>query len=95
MRLPPHIEQHVRETLVREADGRRCLARGWIILGSLGVAFIGAMAVAHYVYGVPVHDRNTGELSTPANTLKIFTLIGGGAALFLVLGVLLHRWKPD
>jgi hypothetical protein len=65
-----------------------------MIVGGLIVVFTGAMAVAHYVYGMPVHDRNTGDLSTPANTLLTFVLIGGGGALFLVMGILLYRWKP-
>jgi hypothetical protein len=56
---------------------------------------MGAMAIAHYGFGVPVHDRNTGQLSTPADTLSSMLIIGGGMALFLVLGVLLHRWRPD
>ena len=63
-------------------------------MGGLVVVFISAMAVAHYVYGMPVHDRNTGELSTSANTLLTFVLIGGGGAFFVLMGVLLHRWKP-
>lgn len=59
------------------------------------VVFISAMAIAHYAYGMPVQDRDTGQLSTPANTLMTFLMIGGGGALFLVLGVLLYRWNPD
>ena len=59
------------------------------------VLFIGAMTIAHYAYGMPIEDRNTGQLSTPANTLMIFLMIGGGGALFLVLGILLYRWNPD
>lgn len=56
--------------------------------------FICAMAVAHYVYGVPVHDGNTGDLLTPADTLLMFVLIGGTGVFFFVMGILLHRWDP-
>jgi hypothetical protein len=59
------------------------------------VVFIIAIAVAHYVYGMPMHDRNTGELSTPANTLMMLLLIGSGGALFVGMGIVLYRWGPD
>ena len=94
MRLPPHTPRQLRDGLAAQPSLRRRIARGWIIVGGLVVVFISVMAVAHYVYGMPVHDRNTGEFSTPANTLLTFVLIGGGGALFLVMGILLHRWKP-
>lgn len=42
-----------------------------------------------------MHDRNTGALSTPGNTLAMLLLIGGGGALFLVMGIVLYRWPPD
>ena len=64
-------------------------------MGSLLVVFISAMAIAHYGYEMPVHDENTGELSTPENTLLTLLVIGGGGALFAVLGILLYRWNPD
>ena len=94
MHLPPHTPQQLLDGLAKQPSLRLRIARGWIIIGALMVVFISAMAVAHYVYGMPVHDRNTGESSTPANTLSIFMLLGGGGAFFLVMGILLHRWKP-
>jgi hypothetical protein len=66
-----------------------------MLVGSLVVLFIGAVAIAHYGYGMPIQDRDTGQLSTPANTLMMFMMIGGGGVLFLVLGVLLYAWEPD
>ena len=66
-----------------------------MLVGSLMVLFIGAMAIAHYAYGMPIEDRDTGQLSSPANTLTTFLMIGGGGALFLVMGILLYRWNPD
>ncbi len=65
-----------------------------MIAGSLVVIFILAMAVAHYGYGMPMHDRDTGHLATPTKTLLIFLIIGGGGGLFFGLGVILYRWKP-
>ena len=95
MRLPPHTPKQLREELAKQPSLRRRIARGWIIVGSLLVVFISAMAVAHYVYGMPIHNGNTGELSTPGNTLMTFLVIGVGGALFVVLGILLRRWDPD
>jgi len=95
MRLPPHTPKQLRDELAKQPSLRRRIARGWILVGSLVVAFIVTMAVAHYGYGMPLHDRNTGELSTPANTLMTFVLIGAGGALFVVMGILLYRWNSD
>ena len=94
MRLPPHALKKLRHGLAKEPDIRRRIARGWIIVGGLLVVFVTGMAVAHYVYGMPLQDRGTGELSTSANTLMTFVLIGGGGAFFLLMGILLRRWKP-
>ena len=95
MRLPPLTPQQMREALAKEPSLRRRIARGWVLVGSLLVLFIGAMAIAHYAYGMPIEDRDTGQLSTPANTLMTFLMIGGGGALFLLLGILFYRWDPD
>jgi len=65
-----------------------------MLVGSL-LVFISAMAIAHYAYGMPIEDQDTGQLSTPANTLLTFVMIGGGGALFVLLGLLLCRWEPN
>ena len=95
MRLPPHTPQQLLDELAKQPSLRRRIARGWILIGSLMVVFISVMAVAHYVYGMPVHNENTGQLSAPGNTLMIFLLIGGGGAFFVLMGTLLYRWNPD
>jgi hypothetical protein len=95
MRLPPHTRQQLKEELAKQPDLRRRIARGWMLGGSLLIVFISGMAIAHYAYGVPIQDRNTGQISTPANTLMTFLIIGGGGALFLALGILLYRWEPN
>lgn len=94
MRVPPHTPQHLRDGLARQPGLRRRIALGWITIGGLGVVFVSAMAVAHYVYGVPVHDRNTGELSTAAITLMMVLLLEAGGLFFFVMGIVLLRWKP-
>ena len=95
MSLPPLTPKQMRAGLAERPSLRKRIARGWIVVGSLAAAFAGAMAVAHYVYGEPIHDRATGDLASPASTLLTLALIGGGGALFAVLGALLHRWKVD
>lgn len=95
MRLPPHTPQRLREELAKQPSLRRRIARGWMLVGSLIVIFVSAMAIAHYAYGASIQDQDTGQLATPAKTLITFLTIGGGGALFLLLGILLYRWNPD
>ena len=66
-----------------------------MLLGSLVVIFVSVMTIAHYSYGVPIQDGNTGEPLTSANTLMTLLMLGGGGLLFLILGALLSRWNPD
>jgi TRAP-type C4-dicarboxylate transport system permease small subunit len=94
MPMPPYTPSQLLEGLAERPSLRRRIGLGWVIVGSLVVAFIVAMAVAHYGYGMPVHDQDTGAPSTPANTLTMFLLIGGSGAFFAVMGTLLLRWKP-
>lgn len=94
MKLPPHTARQVLRELGKKPDVRKKIARGWIIVGGLVVLFMSAMAVAHYAYGMPIQNRNTGANSTPVEALTGFLFIGGCGLLFLVMGILLHRWKP-
>lgn len=68
----------MRDEFAKQPNLRVRLARGWMIVGSLLVVVISVMAVAHYVYGVPIHDKDTGQFPTPENTLTTFLIIGGG-----------------
>jgi hypothetical protein len=94
MKLPPHTPRQVLRELGDKPDMRKQIARGWIILGGLVALFMGAMAVSHYVYGMPIQNRDTGVNSTPAEALTMLLIIGGGGLLFVAMGILLHRWKP-
>ena len=94
MKLPPHTPRQVLEALARKPDVRAYLARGWIVLGSAILFFVCAMAVSHYMFGMPIHDGKTGQYLSPTKVLAGFLLLGGGAAFFLFMGILLHRWKP-
>ena len=68
-------------------------ARAAIALGAIFVILVVVMAVRHYGYGHPILDSNTHEPLTPAKSTMWFLALGGGGAFFLVLGVLVSRWK--
>ena len=93
MKLPPHTPAGVLRELSKKPDVRSRIARGWIIVGFLMMLFVGAMAVAHYVYGVPIQNNDTGKPETPAETLGGALFLGGGGMFFFVMGLLLRRWK--
>lgn len=93
MRLPPHTSKWVLEELEKQPRVRRRIARGWVLVGSVVFASACAIAVSYYVYGMPIHDRNTGQPATPEDTLAGLLTLGGGGALFVVMGILLLRWK--
>ena len=67
----------------------RRIARGWMSLGSLLVVFVGAVAVAHYEFGMSVVDTSTGLPNTPEEIRSGLLLIGGGGAFLAVLGAIL------
>jgi cytochrome bd-type quinol oxidase subunit 2 len=93
MKLPPHTPEQVLRELGARPNIRKRIARSWMIVGGLLALFMGAMAVAHYAYGMPIQNKNTGADSTPGEALTMFLMIGGGGLLFLVMGILLHGWK--
>jgi ABC-type Fe3+ transport system permease subunit len=80
-------------------DTLQFIARGWIVVGSLVCLFELVMAIAHFVFGVPIQDRNTGQPMTPEHAFRSFLYMFGGAALFVVMGFFLNRavskWDND
>lgn len=68
-------------------------ARGAIALGAVFVLIGAVMAVRHYGFGHPMGDSKTHEPFTQTKSLMWFIGFGGGGALFLLLGILTHRWK--
>jgi hypothetical protein len=94
MDLAPDTMGQVRQVMADRPKLRFYLAGWWILVGGLSLAAIGAVAVAHYAYDMPIYDTGTGALSTPANTLRMFLVLGAASALFLIIGILFRRWKP-
>ena len=95
MSLPPLVPEQLRMAAEEQPNTFRRIARWWIAIGSLGVLFICIMAVAHFAYDMPLEDRTTGQPSTTANTLMMFSFIGGGGLLFIFMGILLDRRMRD
>jgi hypothetical protein len=83
------------KALADQPDVRMHIARGWILIGSLGILFVGGIAIGDYAFDMPVHDRNTGELATSSEAMTNLLIVGGGMATFLVMGILLYLWKPE
>nr|WP_294815848.1 hypothetical protein [uncultured Sphingomonas sp.] len=69
----------------------RRLARWWTAIGFLLLVFASVMAVAHYGYGVPIYDKNTGQISDPTTVAAILTMLGLGGLFLGILGILILR----
>ncbi|WP_210275204.1 hypothetical protein [Sphingomonas sp. So64.6b] len=69
----------------------RRIARWWAVLGSLLVVLAGTMAIAHYGYGVPIYDENTGKVIDPKLAAALIIVLGLGGFLFAVAGTLILR----
>ncbi|HTI31549.1 MAG TPA: hypothetical protein VL405_05415 [Sphingomonas sp.] len=56
---------------------------GLLILGVLHLTFTASVAVAHYIYGVPIYRRHSSSLGDPALIQKLLITFGifGIAAL--------------
>lgn len=67
------------------------VARRWIAIGAAIVVFVSVFAIAAFVFDVPVHNRDAGRLATKAETASVLLFIGGGASIFIALGVLILR----
>jgi hypothetical protein len=92
MQMPPVTLTGVLRMLSEQPTLGLRIARGWILVGALVAVLGSAMAVAHFVYGVPVQDKNTGMPATDGEVLAITSMLAGRGALFGVLGVALRSW---
>ena len=69
----------------------RRLASWWTAIGSLLFVFASVLAVAHYGYGVPMYDKNTGRISDPTTVTATLAMLGLGGLFFAALGMLILR----
>ena len=67
------------------------MALGWILLGALvGLAGV-AIAVAHYRFGVVIHQNHGREPADPAALRRTFGLMIGVGSFFVVAGAWIRR----
>ena len=73
----------------------RRLAWGWMLVGLIVFLGAGSMLVSHFIFGVPVHDRYSGRPTSDLSVLGYGVILGGGGALFAVLGSAILRWSKS
>ena len=55
------------------------------------VVFASLFAIAAFAFDMPVHNGDTGQLATKAQTASGLLFIGGVGSIFLALGVFIRR----
>ena len=70
------------------------IARRWIGLGAVILAFTVIMAIAHYYFGVPIHEAHTEADATPAEIATILSALAAGSLFFIIAGLAVLRWWP-
>lgn len=68
------------------SDVIRKMARGFCVLGLLGLAFVSVFAIAHYIFGVSVHQGHSQRLASPAVVARTVLMLAAGSSGFAVLG---------
>jgi len=68
------------------SDVIRKMAQGFFVLGLLGLAFVSAFAIAHYIFGVPVHQGHSQRLASPTVVATTLILLAAGSGGFALLG---------
>jgi len=93
MKMPPVTPKDVFREVSNQPSVTQKIARGWMIVGSLLTMFAIATAVAHFGYGVPIQNNDTGKPATAGEVVSVTALFIGGGLLFVVLGFILRRWS--
>lgn len=71
----------------------RRIAIGWIVLGTLGLAFMSVFAIAHYVFSVPVHEAHSAVQVSSELVIRTIIVLTAGSSFFLLLGAALYRFS--
>jgi hypothetical protein len=69
----------------------RTIGRGMLVIGVLGVVFASTMAIAHYVFGMPIYEGHTHHLVSPKSIAQFIALFLGAFGLCAILGWALIR----
>ncbi len=64
----------------------RRIPQGMVLIGSVFVIFSLAIGVAHFGFGLSVHDRNTGEPSSDTTIGLLLAAFAGVGLLLALLG---------
>jgi hypothetical protein len=64
------------------------MAKGWLVLGLAGTAFLSVFAVAVFGFRVTVHNRYSGAVVSPADTLKLLVFMVAVFVFFAAVGAL-------
>lgn len=64
----------------------RRIPQGMVLIGSVFVIFSTAVGIAHYGFGVPVHDRNRGEPFSEGTIGLILAAFAGAGILLASMG---------
>ena len=56
------------------------------MLGLLGLVFVSAFAISHYVFGMPVYEAHSRSLASPSLIARTLFMLLGGSCLFAALG---------
>ena len=62
------------------------IANGWLALGIVGLGFVVAAAIGHYIFGLPIHEGHTDRLASPALIARTLCALGFGSGLFTLVG---------
>lgn len=92
MGMPPTTPRGVFRELANQPSTGLRIARWWIVIGTIVAVFGCAMAVAHFAYGVPVQNQNTGVPATAGDIITVTSLLGVGGLLSVCAGIALRRW---
>jgi hypothetical protein len=79
-----------------QPDIWRRIARSWLVLGLLGLAFLTVFAVAVFGFGVPVYAGHSERLMSREEVVGLFLFMVPGFAFFAAMGwLVLSRMKPN
>jgi hypothetical protein len=74
----------------------RLIARGWLVLGLLGLAFLIVFAIAVFGFGAPVHERSSGRLVSREEVWQLLLFMIPIFAFFAIMGwLVLSRLKRN
>jgi hypothetical protein len=78
--------------LNKPRDGWHRMARGWLVIGIVALAFLAVFAIAVFGFDAPVHDRDSGELESRTEVVRLLLFLTTVCAIFATAGWLILFW---